>query len=340
MLPAPIPGLEQPASGPLVDRFGRAHTYLRVSVTDRCNYRCTYCMPAVGLDWLPRAQVLSYEEVARLVRVFASMGVSRVRLTGGEPTLRRGIVDLVGMIARTPGVTDLSMTTNGHALAARANDLAAAGLTRLNVSLDTLDPERFAAITRGGNVAAVLAGIDAALEAGLQPVKINCVVIAGQNDGDLHAMVDHFAGRPGTQLRFIEYMPFEGNGGQKQHVPAAELRRRLAERHTLTPIERQGGGPSRDVRLDNGLVVGFISPITEHFCDACNRLRLQADGSLRTCLSRDDAPNLRDLLRGGADDAALEAAIRAQVFGKVAGHEAHVDGDFRVFEGVMTRVGG
>jgi cyclic pyranopterin phosphate synthase len=186
----------------------------------------------------------------------------------------------------------------------------------------------------------VLEGIDAALEAGLTPVKINCVVIAGENDGDLLDLVAYFGERPGTQLRFIEYMPFDSNGGTRKHVPAATIRARLAEHHAFTPIERQGGGPSRDVRLDNGLVVGFISPITEHFCDACNRLRLQANGSLRTCLSRDRAPNLKDLLRSGSDDAALETAIRAQVFGKVAGHEAHLDGDFRVFEGVMTQVGG
>ncbi|MEZ4318711.1 MAG: GTP 3',8-cyclase MoaA [Myxococcota bacterium] len=340
MLPSPVPDLVQPTEGPLIDRFGRAHTYLRVSVTDRCNYRCTYCMPAAGLDWLPRADVLSYEEVARLVGVFASMGVKRVRLTGGEPTLRRGIVELVGMIASTPGIVDVSMTTNGHALAKQAGALAKAGLTRLNVSLDTLDPERFSAITRGGDVRAVLAGIDAALEAGLAPVKINCVVVQGVNDGDLVALVEHFSARPGTQVRFIEYMPFDGNGGRKQHVPAAALRAKLAERYTLAPLPPAGGGPSRDVQLDNGMVVGFISPITEHFCDTCNRLRLQADGSLRTCLSRDRAPSLRDLLRGGASDAELEKAIRTQVFAKVAGHEAHTDGDFRVFEGVMTRVGG
>ncbi len=343
MLPQPIADFECPATGPLVDRFGREHTYLRVSVTDRCNFRCTYCMPARGLDWMPRAQVLSYEEVARLVGVFAGMGIHRVRLTGGEPTLRRGIVDLVGMIAATPGIDDLSMTTNGHALVKRSTELAAAGLKRLNVSVDTLDPAVFSELTRGADVHKVLAGIDAALEAGMTPVKINAVVVRGVNDHQLVEMVEYFAERPGTQVRFIEFMPFEGNGGIKQHIPASEIRERLGERYTLEPAEDAGprGGPSRDWRIrENGLVVGFISPITEHFCDACNRLRLQADGSLRTCLSRDDAPNLRDLLRNGASDEDLEQAIRAQVFGKVAGHEAHHDGDFRVFEGVMTQVGG
>jgi cyclic pyranopterin phosphate synthase len=343
VLPSPIPDLEQPTTGPLIDRFGRVHTYLRVSVTDRCNFRCTYCMPARGLDWMPRAQVLSYEEVVRLVGIFASMGVTRIRLTGGEPTLRRGIVDLVSMIAGIEGISDLSMTTNGHALAKRAGALRDAGLKRVNVSLDSLDPDVFSELTRGADVKRVLDGIDAALEAGMTPVKINAVVVRGVNDDHLLEMVDYFAARPNTQLRFIEFMPFDGNGGIKQHVPAAEIRERLATRFTLHPAEDAGprGGPSRDWRIrENGLVVGFISPITEHFCDACNRLRLQADGSLRTCLSRDKAPNLRDLLRGGASDADLEQAIRAQVFGKVAGHEAHHDGDFRVFEGVMTQVGG
>lgn len=353
-LPTPTPGLIQPTAGPLVDRFARVHTYLRVSVTDRCNFRCAYCMPAEGLDWMPREHLLTYEEIARVVGVFARMGVERVRLTGGEPTLRRGIADLVGRIARTPGIRDVSMTTNGHAFAGSARALKDAGLTRVNVSLDSVDPDVFRAITRGADLERVLAGIDAALEAGLTPVKVNCVVVGGVNDHGVEAMVEHFAARPGTQLRFIEFMPF-GTGPSDAlrplrrpdaadvhlHVPSKVLRERLSRRWALEPVPRQGGGPSADVRLDNGLVVGFISPITEHFCQACNRLRLQADGSLRTCLSRDRAPNLRDLLRAGASDDELEQAVRAQVFGKVAGHEAHLDGaDRRAFEGVMTRIGG
>lgn len=337
-LPVPVEGLVQRADGPLIDRYARVHTYLRVSVTDRCNYRCTYCMPAEGLDFLPRPHVLSYEEITRLVRVFVGLGVKRVRLTGGEPTIRRGIVDLVGMLGAIEGLEDLSMTTNGHVFAKKAEALTAAGLKRVNVSLDTLDPVKFAALTRGGDVHRVLESIDAALACGLTPVKVNCVVVGGENEDDLEPLVAYFAARPGTQLRFIEYMPFGAN--DKHHVPVRVLRERLAH-HGSTPVERSGGGPSRDVRLDNGLVVGFISPITEHFCESCNRLRLQCDGNLRTCLSRDDAPNLRDLLRAGATDAELEQAIRTQVYGKVAGHEAHLDGSgFKSFEGVMTRIGG
>lgn len=339
-LPEPIPGATLQSTGPLLDRFGRAHTYLRVSVTDRCNFRCTYCMPAAGLDWMPRDHLLTYEEIGRLVGVFASMGIERVRITGGEPTLRRDIERLVGRIAAHPNLRDVAMTTNGHAFANKAEALARAGLTRVNVSLDALDPALFAKMTRGGRVEKVLAAIDEALEVGVTPVKINCVVVGGENEGEVEPLVEYFAARPGTQVRFIEYMPFGGNGGERHHVPARVLRERLRERYGMEPVASVGGGPSRDVRLGNGLVVGFISPITEHFCDLCNRLRLQADGSLRTCLSRDRAPNLRDLLRGGATDVELALAIRQQVWGKVAGHEAHRDGDFKAFEGVMTRVGG
>jgi cyclic pyranopterin phosphate synthase len=336
----PIPGAERPTTGPLVDRFGRVHDYLRVSVTDRCNYRCTYCMPAEGLDWLPRAHILTYEEIGRVVGAFARMGVRRVRLTGGEPTLRRDIEQLVANVTALPGIDEVAMTTNGHLFAKKAAALADAGLTRINVSLDSLDADQFARMTRGGTLAKVLASIDRALELGITPVKVNCVVVGGENDDQLLPMIDYFRARPGTSVRFIEYMPFGGNGGERRHVPVRELRRRLAEVHPFTPVPATGGGPSRDVALDDGFRVGFISPITEHFCDACNRLRLQADGSLRTCLSRDRAPNLRDLLRAGCSDAELETAIRTQLWGKVAGHRAHLDGDFQAFEGVMTRVGG
>lgn len=333
-LPAPVPGIE-PGDGPLIDRFARVHDYLRVSVTDRCNFRCTYCMPAEGFAFLPRPHLLTYEELTRVVRVFVGLGVRRVRLTGGEPTIRRGIVDLVGMLAAIPGLDELSMTTNGLAFRSRAGALARAGLTRVNISLDTLDPERFAQLTRGGDVHKVLASIEAAVQAGLTPVKVNCVVIGGVNDGDVEAMAAYFAERPGTQLRFIEYMPFDSSIGT--HVPVAELRERLGAHQ---PVPALGGGPSVDHLLPSGQRVGFISPITEHFCERCNRLRLQADGSLRTCLSRDRAPNLRDLLRQGATDEDLEVAIRRQVFAKVAGHEAHLDEGFRGFEGVMTQIGG
>lgn len=341
-LPAPIPGAERPTDGPITDRFGRAHTYLRVSVTDRCNYRCTYCMPAEGLDWMPRGHLLTFEEIERVVRAFARMGVKKVRLTGGEPTVRRGLVELVGRIAAVPGIADLALTTNGHLLERLAAPLAAAGLRRVNVSIDAVDPEVFAKITRGGDVKRVLAGIDAALAAGLRPVKLNCVVVRDLNDHELVPLVTAFADRPDVVVRFIEYMPFSKLEG-RLHVPVRELRERLAARWTLEPLPRPAhGGPSVDWRLaETGQTVGFVSPITEHFCDACNRLRLQADGHLRTCLSREPAPSLRELLRQGMGDAELEQVLRERVWGKVAGHTAHLDGDdFAKFEGVMTNIGG
>ncbi len=330
----------------LTDSLGRVHTYLRLSVTDRCNYRCVYCMPEEGMSWMPRDDLLSYEELGRVVRVFAAMGIERVRLTGGEPLIRRDITHLVDVIASTPGIADVAMTTNAHLLAPHAQALADAGLTRLNVSLDTLRADRFKALTRGGDLARVLTGIDAARAAGLTPIKINAVVLQGENDDEVEDLVEFFSRHAAdTELRFIEYMPFEARW--HQCVPARKLRERLARRWTLTPLRQvagtgpgSGAGPARTWRIEEtGLVVGFISPITEHFCATCNRLRLMADGHLRTCLAHEDTPSLRDLVRGGATDGDLDAAIRAMVMGKPWGHDCQVEGG-QVFQGVMTSVGG
>jgi len=329
-----------PTEGPLVDPFGRVHTYLRVSVTDRCNYRCVYCMPADGLDWMPKDHLLTYEEVAKVVGVFERLGITRVRITGGEPTVRTDILTLVEKLGAL-GLKDLAMTTNGHLFGKKARAYAAVGLKRVNVSLDTLDPAQFERITRGGDVHRVLASIDAAREAGLTPIKVNAVVVAGENDDQVPALVEHFAPHAAdTVIRFIEYMPF-GND-PRRNVPARVLRERLSERWTLEPEERLvGAGPAKNWRIaETGQVIGFISPITEHFCHLCNRLRLMADGHLRTCLSRDDTPSLRDLVRQGISDDELALAIRRMVWGKVAGHEAHLEDGFKQFEGVMTRIGG
>ena len=330
-----------PEDGPLVDPFGRAHTYLRISVTDRCNLRCVYCLPATGVQFMPRKHLLSYEEIARLAGIFVSMGIQRIRLTGGEPTVRRDLPELVRALGGL-GLTDLSMTTNAMRFSEVAEELAEAGLTRVNISLDTLDPERFRQITRGGEIQRVLDGISAARDAGLTPVKVNCVVVRGENESDVEAMIEAFAPyAESTQVRFIEKMPFGAES--PTFVPTSELRERIAARWSFTPVPRAWGvGPARTWRLDeSGLVVGFISPMSEHFCEQCNRLRLQANGELRTCLSRDDTPSLKDLMRGGLSDQQLELAIRGMVWGKVAGHEAHLDGeDFRPFDGVMTTIGG
>ena len=343
MLPKPVEGLTMPRSGPLLDRFGRAHTYVRISVTDRCNYRCVYCMPAEGLDWMPKEAILTYEEVGRIAGVLARMGVQRIRLTGGEPTVRRDLHELVSKLGAIEGLTDVSMTTNGHLFASRAQDLADAGLDRVNISIDTLDPEHFKTITRGGDLGRVLAAIDAAIAAGLTPVKLNAVIVRGENEDQILPLVEHFADRAEhVQVRFIEAMPFTGGVDRKTHLSAKQMRAILAEKFHLEPVPRKvGGGPATNWTVaETGQVVGFISPITEHFCHSCNRLRLMADGHLRTCLSRDPNPSLRDILRGGADDDLLEYSIRTQVWGKVAGHEAHLEEDWKAFEGVMTRIGG
>jgi cyclic pyranopterin phosphate synthase len=298
-------------------------------------------MPPEGLDWHPRAELLTFEEIGRLVGVFSEMGIRKVRLTGGEPTVRSDIESLLARIAACDGIDDLAMTTNGHTLARLAPRLASAGLRRVNISLDTLDPKRFSKLTRGGNLARVLDGIDAARACGIRPIKINAVLMRGENDDEIFSLVDYFARwADDTELRFIEYMPF----GTRRHtsVPSSELRARLATRFTVVPLRgaAQTAGPARSWRLqENGLKIGFISPLTEHFCATCNRLRLMCDGHLRTCLAHDDTPSLRDLLRGGATDDDLETAIRAMVYAKPDGHEADLSGG-RNFEGVMTRIGG
>ncbi len=305
----------------LVDPIGRRINYLRVSVTDRCNLRCVYCMPEEGIPWLPREEILTLEEIWRIVRVAATMGLRRVRLTGGEPTVRRGLVDLVRWIASTPGIQEVAMTTNGVALASMAQDLARAGLRRVNVSLDTLRPERFRAITRWGKMEDVLAGIDAARRAGLRPIKLNVVVMRGVNDDEV---VD-FARttlEEDWEVRFIELMPFmEDEGlcikGQADvvptFVPTTEVRRRIEEAlGPLAPAQStSGAGPANYYRLPGAKgLVGFISPLTEHaFCATCNRMRLTADGKIRPCLLTDHEVDLKGVLRSGGSDDDLKGAI-------------------------------
>ena len=334
----------------LVDRFGRVPTYLRESVTDRCNFRCVYCLPEDGAPQVPRKQILRYEEIERLVRIFAGLGIRKVRITGGEPTVRKDIETLVTKVAATDGIEEVALTTNGLSLAWFAPRLAAAGLRRVNVSLDTLDPERFAMLTRGGRLDRVLAGIEAARAAGLAPIKINAVLMEGVNDHEVVDLVEYFSPHAAdTELRFIEYMPFDPEGTAPptfsrlfRSVPARRVRERLGQRFTLVEGPPRGGadGPAVGWRIaETGLKVGFVSPLSEHFCASCNRLRLVADGHLRTCLAHEDTPNLRDLVRGGATDAQLASAIRAMVMGKPEGHDCQIDGG-RPFAGVMTGVGG
>ncbi|GAA3045622.1 GTP 3',8-cyclase MoaA [Kitasatospora sp. NPDC006786] len=316
--PPPVPGA---APRPLVDRFGRVHTDLRVSLTDRCNLRCTYCMPAEGPAWLARAEVLGDDEVVRLVRIAVErLGVRSVRLTGGEPLLRRGLTGLVGRIAALGA--ELSLTTNGIGLARTAAGLREAGLGRVNVSLDTLRPERFAAITRRDRIGDVLAGLAAAKAAGLGPVKVNAVPVRGVNDDEIVELAA-FALANGYRMRFIESMPLDAQGAWERSamVTAEEILARLGERFDLRPVGRPGNAPAEEWRIaGTDAVVGVIASVTRPFCGGCDRVRLTADGQLRACLFATEESDLRALLRGGADDAAIEAAWRVAVAGKGPGH--------------------
>ena len=326
-----------PLAGAIIDRFARRIEYLRISLTDRCNYRCTYCMPEAGVDLLPREQVLSFEELERLVRVFAGLGVRRIRLTGGEPTVRKNMVELVSRIAAVPGIEEVVMTTNGHLLSDLAAPLRAAGMAEINVSLDTLDPDRFRAITRRGDLARVLAGIDAALAAGMK-VKLNAVVLGGFNDSaEELAGLCQFGWEHGAMPRFIEHMPMSDGAVYEagRHVPAAAIRARisgaLGERIAADSPSARPVGPARYSRLEpSGRRFGIISAMSEHFCDTCNRLRLTSTGELHACLAWDDAFNLREILRSGRAgdelDDALRGAIAGAVAGKREGHEFEIGG--------------
>ncbi|HEY0706766.1 MAG TPA: GTP 3',8-cyclase MoaA [Polyangia bacterium] len=330
-----------PSSQPaLVDRLQRAITYLRVSVTDRCNYRCTYCMPEDGVDHVGRSDILSFEEIVALVRCFVDLGVTRVRLTGGEPTVRRDLVDLVRLLRAVPGLRDIALSTNGHLLAELALPLRQAGVDRLNVSVDTLDPAKFARITRRGELARVLAGLAAARAAGFASIKLNAVAIKGFNDGEVGALCQ-FAFDNGFVPRFIEQMPMADGA---LFVPgtllsAAEIRGLIAASypdHKLVASDgaaAAGGGPARYHRLVplgaptpvSGREIGLITPMTEHFCDTCNRVRLSSTGALHTCLAHDDAVDLRSVLHARGPSG-VTAAIRDALTNKRDGHNFQLIG--------------
>jgi cyclic pyranopterin phosphate synthase len=311
------------AGDPLSDRLGRRVSYLRVSVTDRCNYRCTYCMPE-DVTFRPRKDVLTFEEIAQLVRVFADGGVRRVRLTGGEPTVRADLVELVAMLASIPGIDELAMTTNGHLLADLAQPLRDAGLDDVNVSLDTVDADAFHAITRRGDLARVIAGIDAARAAGLG-VKLNAVALRGLVDP---AALAAWAWQRGLVLRFIEHMPMSSGAlyDDARELTAAELRASIEAAHGPLAASAPASAPRGPARYwhlagDPSREVGIISAMTEHFCDTCNRVRLTATGELHACLGHDDAISLRDVIRGGGTDDDVRAAIALALGAKRPGHQ-------------------
>jgi cyclic pyranopterin phosphate synthase len=307
-------------SEPLSDRFGRVHRDLRISVTDRCNLRCTYCMPAEGMQWLDRHDVLSFEEIERIARLMVErFGVDSIRVTGGEPTVRAHLPVLVRKLAAL-GV-DLSMTTNGATLALVAHDLAAAGLRRVNVSMDSLRPERFAELTRREVLPRVLEGIDAAVAAGLSPVKVNAVVVRGRNDDEVVELAG-YARDHGVEMRFIEFMPLDAEGGweRDQVVPAAEIVATIAARWPVEPMTR-GHEPAQRWRYVDGRgAFGVISSVSDNFCSTCDRVRLTADGAFRACLFATEETDLRGPLRAGASDDELADLVRGTVAAKWAGH--------------------
>ena len=305
---------------PLVDGFGRVHTDLRLSLTDRCNLRCTYCMPAEGLDWLPKPELLTDDELVRLARLLAELGVTTVRLTGGEPLLRPGVVGLVGRLAEL-GLR-LSLTTNGLSLARMAQALRDAGLHRVNVSLDSLRPERFAELTRRDRLPDVLAGLAAAQAAGLEPVKVNAVLMRGVNDDEAADLLQ-WALDEGYALRFIEQMPLDPQHGwdRATMLDADEILARLGERWSLTPVQSRGSAPAEEFLVDGGpATVGVIGSVSRPFCAACDRLRLTADGQIRNCLFAREESDLRGPLRAGSSDDELVERLRVAVAGKKKGH--------------------
>lgn len=305
----------------LVDPFGRRHNYLRISITDRCNFRCAYCMPQEEMEWTPKSEILSFEEIERLSRLFVSLGVNKVRLTGGEPTLRKGVVDLVASLRSIKGLDSILMTTNGDALSSMVGSLRASGLNGLNISLDTLKPDRFYEITRRNRLDRVLAGIADALAAGFESVKINVVAMAGVNEDELCDFVDHFRNDP-VEIRFIEFMPFLSNGWHKGRILSyAEMRRSIESKYEITPVKLGDSAVAKVFDIKGATAqVGFITSMTDHFCSGCNRMRLTADGRLKVCLFAKTGPSLRDAMRSGATDDEIVDTIRIALNGKWKAH--------------------
>jgi len=327
----------------LKDTFGRTIDDLRISLTDRCNFRCIYCMPAEGLPWLPRREILTYEEILHLARIFIGLGIHTIRLTGGEPLMRQDVEVLIAGLVRLDATLDLSMTTNGFFLVEKVQRLADAGLKRINVSLDSLRPERFERMVRrdGQLVSKILAGIRLAREAGLNPIKLNCVIMRGYNDDEI-AEFARLAREQDVQVRFIEYMPLDAQGRWTMDtvVPGAEIHARV---HAVYPLRSEQGNGSEPATVhhfaDGRGSIGIIASVSQPFCDNCNRVRITADGHLRTCLFSLTEHDLKGLLRSGASDEELADFIIATVWKKEAGHKINQP-DFVKPERSMSAIGG
>jgi len=306
----------------LIDTFGRHIDYVRLSVTDRCDLRCVYCMPEGFNDFETPDHWLSFDEIERVIAIFGQLGVSRIRLTGGEPLVRKGVPELAARLSKLTGIEDLSLSTNAVQLSKHAVSLYDAGVSRINVSLDSLNPERFKAITKG-KLSKVINGLMSAKEAGLSPIKINMVVMKDTNDDEVEDMVD-FCIEHDFTLRFIETMPMGDTGieASDRYVNLQEVREKLAQRFDLIPGVMPGGGPARYVQVAGTDVrIGFITPISQHFCETCNRVRLSAEGTLYLCLGQNDKLELRPLLRNGISDEGLKGAILEAIARKPERHE-------------------
>lgn len=328
----------------LIDSHNRKINYLRISITDRCNLRCRYCMPPEGISQLGHAEILSYEEILRLANVAVKRGISKVRITGGEPLVRKGVVHLIQQLSALPGLQDISMTTNGILLGEFASSLFQAGLRRINISMDSLSPYKYREITCGGDLSRVWEGIHAAMRAGIAPIKINVVAISGWNDTEILDFARLTLQNP-FQIRFIEFMPFGFSSEWKQErcIAGDEIRRRLTAFLPLEPVEKEWNGHDGPARIfkfpDSAGEIGLISPISDHFCASCNRLRLTADGRLRTCLFSDEETDLKPLLRSGCTDEELgeklEEALRKKPF-----RHGMVEGSRKRCHRPMVKIGG
>jgi len=326
----------------LLDGFGRKVNNLRISVTDRCNFRCRYCMPEDGTKWFRKHELLSFEEIARLVQLFAELGISHIRLTGGEPLMRRDLHVLVGMVAAVKGIVDIALTTNGFFLAEQAESLVSSGLCRINVSLDSLDPMRFSGIVRRDYMHEVNQGLEAAGKLGLRPIKLNVVLMRGVNDNEMMDFVRLAESKPYV-VRFIEFMPVgPDNGWSMQSVIfTKEIIGRMKDAGVeLHPIGYRGAQPACRYSLGDGRgEVGFISPVSDPFCSSCNRVRITSDGKLRACLFSSHETDLKQLLRNGAPDEEIKNVIAGTVLKKEAGHLINRQG-FRKPERTMSQIGG
>ncbi|MBI4690917.1 MAG: GTP 3',8-cyclase MoaA [Nitrospirae bacterium] len=324
----------------LKDKFERTIDYIRISITDRCNLRCIYCISPEGFSHIGHKAILTYEEISRVVGIASGLGVRKVRITGGEPLIRKDITLLAALIKKIPGIEDLSITTNGILLERYAEELAKAGVDRVNVSLDSLRPERYGKITNGGDIGHVLRGIEAAEKTGLIPIKINVVPIRGINDDEIRDFAEITLNSP-YHIRFIEFMPYgSGLWSPRKYIPCDEIKSTVETIGPLLPVRIRKNGPSRYFRLKNSQgVIGFISAVTHHFCEDCNRLRMTADGKLRPCLFSETKIDLKPAIRDNSSDDEIKRLLELAVAVKPRGHNINDGGDLKLFQS-MSQIGG